>query len=126
MELRNAEMPEILIGGYLITRYSLGGTVVAKITKKHIDEFGTKNGLMGIQGDFGIEDVIIHLPEEVQEFKTNLDVLIYEVDGVYVPESKKNLLPSLSENQNYKRSLEGLEKPHQVMTKSKLEQIASE
>jgi len=141
MDFQKVRLSRALIGDVIIMRYmplyQQKGIVATKITEILDNRLTYENLPMGVHGNFDqntrrdfraeglrIDEVLVILPPNFQSPIS--DDYVYTVGGVLVPRSRKPLLPYLSRNVNYQRSLEGLKNPERMQTESELKTILNE
>ncbi|MAG02267.1 hypothetical protein CMI42_02925 [Candidatus Pacearchaeota archaeon] len=120
MELPEIRMSKVEIGDFLIVRYLPSkvpsGIVATKIIGVYRGGFEYENSSVHVLEDFDnrsieemlergmtVEESLVELPPE---FDLPLDTgLVYRVGGVYIPKDNGPILPSISRDDNYQKSL---------------------
>jgi len=119
---------EVNEGGFLVVRYvpmlQPRGIVAARIVEVYDDGFCYQNLAVGVDGDFDFSEPLLELTENNRLPISS--IFVHTIGGFYIPKEREFILPSVSQDKNYQRSLEGLKMPDRVQTKEELQSILDE
>lgn len=141
MSFQKIRLSKAFLGDFVIVRYmpmyQERGIVATKVTEIFDGGLSYENLPMGVQGWFDqetmkdfraeglkIDEVLTILPLNFQGPLS--EGYVYTVGGILVPKEREPILPHLSQNVNYLRSLEGLKHLDRVQTESELLTILDE
>lgn len=141
MDFQKVRLSRALVDDIVIMRYmplyQEKGVVATKVTEVSESVLTYENLPMNVHGWFDqdtkgefraeglrIDEVLVILPPNFQS--PIPDDYVYTVGGILVPKSRKPILPYLSQNSSYQRSLEGLKNPGRMQTESGLKSILNE